>query len=153
MSTVTNLKPKEWPIPAVISVIIQNGKALLVQRRNEPDANLWGFPGGKIELGETIEEAAERELLEETSIKGKAKKIFSAHSFIDKNNESIDHHFVILSVICEWVSGEAKAGDDAKDTKWIKLSELKNIKDELVPSVELIAEKAYRIINENSEAL
>ncbi|WP_244627084.1 NUDIX domain-containing protein [Microvirga tunisiensis] len=48
------------PIPAVIAVVIRNGWTLLVRRANPPDAGLWGFPGGKIEFGETVKDAADR---------------------------------------------------------------------------------------------
>ena len=42
------------PVPAVIAVVIHGDRALLVRRANPPDAGLWGFPGGKIEFGETV---------------------------------------------------------------------------------------------------
>ncbi len=60
------------PVPAVIAVVVHDGQALLVRRANPPDAGLWGFPGGKIEFGETVKAAATRELLEETGIHGEA---------------------------------------------------------------------------------
>ncbi|MEN7538812.1 NUDIX domain-containing protein, partial [Aurantiacibacter flavus] len=54
------------PIAATIAVVLREGQVLLVRRANPPDAGRWGFPGGKIETGETIEQAAIRELYEET---------------------------------------------------------------------------------------
>ncbi len=56
------------PKLAVLAVCLHEGKFLLVQPPNPPDAGLWGFPGGHVELGETLVEAAARELHEETGV-------------------------------------------------------------------------------------
>src|SRR6266849_6247732 len=63
--------PREYPaypIPSVGVVVVKNNKVLLVQRGNEPSRGRWTIPGGVIEVGETIHEAARRELREECSI-------------------------------------------------------------------------------------
>ena len=52
---------KVRPVVAVLAVVVQAGRILLVRRANPPDAGLWGFPGGKVEFGETIADAALRE--------------------------------------------------------------------------------------------
>ena len=57
------------PVPAVLGIIEHGKRILLVQRSNPPDAGFWGFPGGKIEPGETIVEAITREVQEETSLR------------------------------------------------------------------------------------
>lgn len=139
--------PKRWPIPAVVSIVIRNKKVLLVQRKNDPDAGLWGFPGGKIELGESIEEAAERELLEETSIQGQGKKIFHSYSFVHRKNGEIIHHFIILVVLCQWLKGEAKAGDDALKAQWFKVEELKNLDLKLVKNIYPLAKTAMSLMD------
>ncbi|MFA5581293.1 MAG: NUDIX domain-containing protein, partial [Paracoccaceae bacterium] len=66
------------PIAAVLAVVIRDGRALLVRRANTPDAGLWGFPGGKIEPGEPILVAAERELHEETGVQARARGVITA---------------------------------------------------------------------------
>jgi 8-oxo-dGTP diphosphatase len=65
------------PVAATIVGVIHGGRVLLVRRKIPPDAGCWGFPGGKIEFGETIEAAAERELFWETAIRGKASHVFT----------------------------------------------------------------------------
>jgi len=65
------------PVPAVIAVIVHKGRTLLVRRANPPDAGLWGFPGGKIEFGETVKEAATRELLDETGVVAQAQDVIT----------------------------------------------------------------------------
>jgi 8-oxo-dGTP diphosphatase len=57
------------PVAAVLGVIVHESRVLLVRRSNPPDAGFWGFPGGKIEAGETIEQAALREVNEETGLR------------------------------------------------------------------------------------
>jgi ADP-ribose pyrophosphatase YjhB (NUDIX family) len=91
------------PIPATIATVIRDGNVLLVRRKNPPDAQFWGFPGGKIDFGETIESAAIRE-----------------------DSGQIQQHFVLIAVLCRWIAGEPVAGDDALDARWIPIRSLEN---------------------------
>ena len=60
------------PQVGVGAVVFHDGAVLLVQRRNPPCADEWAIPGGKVRLGETLQEAAEREILEDTGLHIKA---------------------------------------------------------------------------------
>ncbi len=96
-----------------------------MRRKNPPDAGRWGFPGGKIEFGEPIEAAAERELFEETAIRGKACRVFTAVDALDIDGErAVRAHFILVAVLCRWVSGEPMAGDDALEARWFDLCTL-----------------------------
>lgn len=75
----------QYPIPATIAVVFRGSDVLLVRRANPPDVGRWGFPGGKIERGETIMRAAERELFEETSVVGKARHVLTAVDAFDRS--------------------------------------------------------------------
>jgi mutator protein MutT len=113
------------PIPATISAVIRNGQVLLVRRANPPDAGLWGFPGGKIDHGETIEAAAVRELFEETGVRAEAGPVFTAVDAMDRGSaEEIHVHYILIAVLCRWESGEPQAGDDALDAAWHDLDGL-----------------------------
>lgn len=113
------------PRVAVISVLIKDDRVLLVRRANPPDVGLWGFPGGKIEFGETITQAAERELSEETSIIGEATGVLtSVDAFGREETGQLVSHFVLIAVLCQWCSGEPHAGDDALEACWFALDEV-----------------------------
>lgn len=128
MPNVTNAKQSEHitrPIAASIAVVIRENQVLLVRRANPPDVGRWGFPGGKAELGETIQACATRELLEETGIIGNAIRTFTAVDAFDHDEKgSLRRHFILVAVLCEWVSGKPAAGDDALEAKWFQLDEL-----------------------------
>ena len=115
------------PIPAVLAVVIRDGKALLVQRANPPDAGLWGFPGGKIERGEALMAAAERELREETGILATARHVLEVLDALDTAPDgSLRHHFILIAVLCHWQAGEPLASDDALDARWIGLDQMES---------------------------
>jgi 8-oxo-dGTP diphosphatase len=113
------------PIPATIAAVIRGGQVLLVRRANPPDRGLWGFPGGKIERGETIEQAALRELREETGISAEAGTVFTAVDAMDRaETGELRAHYVLIAVLCHWTSGEPRAGDDALEAAWHDLDGL-----------------------------
>ncbi len=137
------------PIAATIATVIRNGEVLLVRRANPPDAGLWGFPGGKIEAGEPIESAALRELLEETGIRADAQKVFTAVDAFDRDGAGhLHHHFVLIAVLCKWISGEPVAGDDALEARWFRLEELNEPGLALSLDVAEVARQAARTSEE-----
>ena len=111
------------PVPAVLAVVPRGQEVLLVQRRNPPDAGLWGFPGGKVDFGETLMAAAERELREETGVRARAMRVLTALDAMGQGAVP-DHHFVLIAVLCDWLEGEPLAADDAQDARWVAMAEL-----------------------------
>src|SRR3712207_218946 len=131
------------PIPAVIAVVIHEGRALLVRRANPPDAGLWGFPGGKIEAGETVKAAATRELLEETGIRGEAQEILTALDVLVHADDGVlRQHFILIAVRCRWLSGLPVAGDDALEAHWFPVSDLHPDRIAMSADVDAIARLA-----------
>jgi len=128
------------PVPAVIAVVIREDRALLVRRANPPDAGLWGFPGGKIEFGETVREAAIRELLEETGVQAEAQDIITTLDILVRDSSgAMQQHFILIAVRCRWISGEPAAGDDALEAGWFAIAELGGDKIALSADVEALA--------------
>ncbi|MBD3804997.1 MAG: NUDIX hydrolase [Thioclava sp.] len=116
------------PVAAVLAVVIRDGQALLVQRANPPDAGRWGFPGGKIEFGETLLSAAERELREETGVRAEATHAFNALDVLAQGaDEMLEHHYVLIAVECRWLAGEPSAADDALDARWVDLDRIEDL--------------------------
>ncbi|MCG7392187.1 NUDIX hydrolase [Microvirga sp. ACRRW] len=131
------------PVPAVIAVVIQEGRALLVRRANPPDAGLWGFPGGKIEFGETVMAAAARELLEETGVTGEAQDVITTLDILVPSEDGgIHHHYILIAVRCRWLSGIPLAADDALEARWFPLGELDPITLPMSADVDVIAKRA-----------
>ncbi len=107
------------PKLAALAVLIRDDHVLLVKRRNEPDAGLWGFPGGHVDFGETAMDAASRELQEETGIIGRPLRYLTNVDVIVRDAEnSIQFHFLLAVVMCDYVSGHPNAQDDVSDARW-----------------------------------
>jgi acetyl-CoA carboxylase carboxyl transferase subunit beta len=107
-------------VVAVGGVAVEDDALLLVRRRNAPEAGRWTIPGGRVEVGESLAQAVERELLEETALevscgalRGFAERIYP------------DHHYVILDFDVVVVGDrEPVAGGDASAVSWVPLAEV-----------------------------
>ncbi|WP_090074425.1 NUDIX hydrolase [Cohaesibacter marisflavi] len=120
-----NDNQKQKPRVAVLSLVVKGRHILLVRRANPPDAGKWGFPGGKVEFGETLEMAAQRELFEETGIRARADRILTTlEAFSRDQSERLQFHYVMVAVLCEWQEGEPVAGDDALEAEWYHADDL-----------------------------
>lgn len=113
------------PKVAALAVVVHADRVLLVRRRHEPDADLWGFPGGHVDLGETLAACAERELVEETGVRATAGPLLTSIDVIRKDERGgTQFHFVLVAVRCEHVSGEPEAADDVVEARWVSLEDV-----------------------------
>lgn len=114
-------------------MILKDGRVLLGKRHHDSqkaDSTLhgegtWTMPGGKIHFGESFEDAAYREVLEETGIKINKNNL----KFVSLTNDSVkDAHFITIGLLCEDFEGEAEVRepDEITEWKWFKLNELPN---------------------------
>lgn len=113
------------PIVGVLAVVMRGDRALLVRRANPPLAGRWGFPGGVLELGETVAEGAMRELFEETGVTAEPAGVLTVIDGIDRDEESrVRYHWTLVAVTGHWRSGEGVAGDDANEVAWLSRAEI-----------------------------
>jgi 8-oxo-dGTP diphosphatase len=108
------------PIVAVLAVVLRGEQALIVQRAQQPNAGRWGFPGGVLELGETVAEGAMRELAEETGIVAKAAGILDVHDAITRDADGrVQFHYLLIAVRGIWQFGDGEPADDAAACAWV----------------------------------
>lgn len=113
----------------VLAVMLREAEVLLVQRSKAPDKGLWGYPGGHVELGETVAEAAVRELREETGLVATAGAVIGAKDLILRDAAgAVTHHYYLVAVLCQHEGGASGdgssagtpvAGDDAAAARWV----------------------------------
>ena len=101
------------PIVGVGAVIVDAGKVVLIRRRYEPLAGQWSLPGGTLEVGETLECGAAREVLEETGLQVEVGPIVEVFDRIMLDEERrVQYHFVLVDYLCRPVGGTLQAGSD-----------------------------------------
>jgi 8-oxo-dGTP diphosphatase len=140
-------------------VVIQDGRALLIRRGSEPLKGEWSIPGGMLEIGETLMEGVERELLEETGLTVRVTELIEIFERIShaKVSEVTDvpparpqYHFVIVDYLCEVVSGVPVAGSDVTDLAFATEDELS--KFNLTPTATRVFKKAFAMAAARSGA-
>ena len=110
----------EQPLIGVGAVIVSGGRVLLVRRDTEPLRGEWSVPGGMLELGEKLRDGVRREALEETGLEVEAGEVLEVFDsiFTDALGRT-QYHYVLIDYLCRPVSGEARAGSDVSDVRWV----------------------------------
>ena len=112
------------PLVGLGAVIIEDGRVLLVKRGHPPLAGEWSIPGGVLELGETLREAAVREAREETSLIVESADLLGVYDRVLRDDAGRTlYHFVLIDFLCRPVEGKAKAADDADEVRWFTREE------------------------------
>ena len=118
----------ECPVVAVGAVVFNEERVLLVRRGQPPSCDLWAIPGGKVRLGETLQTAAEREILEETGLTVRARQPVYTFDIIEQDAQGrIRFHYVIVDLIADYVAGTISAGDDAREVRWIGPDDIRRL--------------------------
>lgn len=129
------------PLPGILALTVKDGRVLLVQRGRDPNRGLWGFPGGLVETGESLAGAAVRELREETGIVAEAGPVLEVLEAVTRDGDGrVRHHYLLVAMLCRWISGEGQAGDDAAAVGWFTPGDLPALP--CVPNLARLAEAA-----------
>jgi 8-oxo-dGTP diphosphatase len=104
------------PIVGVGAVIFIDGRVLLVKRAHAPLAGTWSLPGGAVELGETAQAAAAREILEETGLVVDVGPVVDVvDRILLEDDGRVAYHFVVIDYLCRVQTGALAAGSDVAD--------------------------------------
>jgi ADP-ribose pyrophosphatase YjhB (NUDIX family) len=113
-------------LPAVSVAVVRGRTVLLVKRARPPSQGVYAFPGGKVEPGEALEQAAMRELLEETGLRAKDyRPLRDIHIDGSGENHPVDYLLTVFGAA--YAGGEATASDDAETAGFYTLEEMTNM--------------------------
>lgn len=141
--TPRNFHP-DRPVPAVGAIVFREGAVLLVKRADEPNRGRWSVPGGSLEVGETVEEAAVRETREETGVTVRPVRVVDVLDYVEREDSGrVKWHYVLIDVLCEHVSGEPKPATDAENARFVPLRDLAEY--DITPTAMAVLERASRM--------
>ena len=113
------------PVVGVGAIIRQGDRLLLVRRNQEPARGHWAFPGGAVELGESLEDAVRREVLEVTGLQVEVGDVVAVIDILARDEAgAVRYHFVIVDYHALVVGGALQPGSDASDARWVGLEDL-----------------------------
>jgi len=112
------------PVVGVGALVLEGDRILLVKRKYPPGRGLWSIPGGHVDLGEGVLEAAARELLEETGVEAEPLGVVNVDNAIIRDEEGrVKYHFLLVTVLMRRIRGEPRAASDALDARFFSLKE------------------------------
>ncbi|HEV8594711.1 MAG TPA: NUDIX hydrolase [Thermoplasmata archaeon] len=116
-------RPKA-PVPAVSALLLDGDRVLLIRRKASPNRGRWTFPGGTVQLGETLSAAVVREVREETGLAVEPLEVVDATDVIVPETVRPDYHFVLVVFRGRAVGGSLRAMSDAAEARWVPFSQL-----------------------------
>jgi 8-oxo-dGTP diphosphatase len=135
----------ELPLVGVGAIIIEGDRVLLVKRAHPPIQGQWSIPGGVLEVGEMVREAAVREAHEETGLMVQPGELLGVYDRILRDPEQrVQYHYVLIDFLCRPVGGELLAASDAAEVRWFRREQL--------PALQL-AEDTLEVIGKGFERL
>lgn len=122
------MTPIPGPIPAVGVVCLRRDafggdEVLLIRRGKPPREGEWSLPGGRIERGEAVRDAAMRELVEETGVQARLVDLIDVVDGLF----GPDFHYVLIDYLAEWLSDEPVAGDDATEARFVPVADIDSV--------------------------
>jgi 8-oxo-dGTP diphosphatase len=132
----------EHPLIGVGAIIIEREKVLLVKRAHPPIQGQWSIPGGVLEVGELVREAAIREAREETGLIVEPGELLGVFDRVLRDSEQrVQYHYVLIDFLCRPTGGELRAASDAEEVRWFTLEELPALN--LAPDTQEVIRKGF----------
>ena len=107
------------PILAVSLAVFKQSRALIARRGRAPLKGLYSLPGGVVEIGETLHEAALRELYEEVGLRAEIVAFNEHVEHIQHDEKGVAAHYVIASFVGRWLEGDARPSNEADSVLWV----------------------------------
>ena len=142
------------PLVGVGAVVVDDrSRVLLVERGTEPRKGHWSLPGGLLELGESLKEGVEREILEETGLFVQPEAIVEVVDCIyrnsDGNQSQVRFHYVVVDYWCGIIGGELKPSSDVSDVAWVNRAEWTDTNFYSLESITVqVIEKGWQMAHE-----
>jgi ADP-ribose pyrophosphatase YjhB (NUDIX family) len=119
----------EVPLVGIGAIIIEGSRVLLVKRAHPPLQAQWSIPGGVLEVGELVHEAAIREVREETGLAVAPGELLGVYDRILRDPEQrVQYHYVLIDFLCRRTGGDLLAADDAAEVRWFTPGELPSLR-------------------------
>jgi ADP-ribose pyrophosphatase YjhB (NUDIX family) len=119
----------EVPLVGVGAIVVEDSRILLVKRAHPPLQAQWSIPGGVLEVGELVREAAIREAREETGLIVEPGELLGVYDRVLRDIEHrVQYHYVLIDFLCRRVGGELLAASDASEVRWFTREELPPLK-------------------------
>jgi ADP-ribose pyrophosphatase YjhB (NUDIX family) len=147
--------PRDYPRVPLIgvgAVVLRGDQVLLIRRAKPPRQGEWSLPGGLQKLGETIYDAAAREVLEETGVTARPFSIIDVVDLIERDSDTqarVRWHYTLIDVLALWQAGEPRPAADAAEARWFFVPDVREVVE--WSETARIVEKAYAISQQSKD--
>lgn len=136
------------PIMGVGAVLLRGDSVLLIRRAHQPMQGQWTLPGGVVEVGETLAEATQREIREETGLSIEVGPLIELFDRIQAVGKRIAYHYIIADFLGKKIRGRLAAASDVTEAKFVPRSRLSEY--HLTPVAQRVIRRAFAMRNRNS---
>lgn len=133
------------PLVGVGAIIVEDDRVVLVKRGHPPLAGEWSIPGGVLEVGEILREAAVREAMEETGLTVEPGELLGVFDRVLRDPDGrTRYHYVLIDFLCRRISGEPHGAGDAEEARWFTREEAKKLP--LAKDTAAVIERGFELI-------